>query len=117
MVEPAIDDETGEPVGVGLAALDNGVTAEEAARLVELDHPTQASLQRAGVVVQLVAVQAVAHLETEGVASAEADGNDVVRGSLLQDGVPELLQLAQRAAGSEKCWNARHAPRKPSLPA
>ena len=72
---PAVDDEADDPAASAFGlALRDLVPADE--RLVELARPGEPSLDRVGALVDLVAVERVARLETESVARTEADGQE-----------------------------------------
>src|SRR5204862_1494752 len=75
-------------------ALDR-LAADEAA-LRGLDRPSETRLQRIRRLIDVVAVERVAHLEPERVARAEADRRDAVGGARLQQRPPEPRRLRPR---------------------
>src|SRR5690242_16550019 len=71
--------------------------ALERRALVELHDPAEVGLERRDGIVDLVAVEGVAHLEAERVAGAEADG----LGAGPEDGIPERAGVAVAAVELE----------------
>src|SRR5690606_35600728 len=69
--------------------------ADEVA-LVELDDPAEARLERRVVLVEVVAVQRVAHLEAERVTGAEADRQDAVVRAGEEKPAPEGHRVVRR---------------------
>src|SRR5690606_31138963 len=64
--------------------------------LVELDHPREAGLERRALLVDVVAVQDVAHLEAERVPGAETRGDHALRLAHLEDATPERDRVLVR---------------------
>ena len=89
---------------LGLLPLQQGAT-REVLPLDEFGNPPQPGLDGRGSVVQVIAVEAEAHLEAKRVARAQAYGLDAELGAGLEDGVP----YPQRGLGPEVQLEAARA--------
>src|ERR1700674_1425752 len=74
-----------------LAGLQDGVTPHEI--LVEVEGPIQPCLERIGVGIHVVAVEAHARLQSQRVASAQARRSDAIGLALLEQRAPEPLGI------------------------
>src|SRR5690242_15855445 len=74
---------------------------DEVRALVQLDGPAQAGFERRDLFGQLVAVEAIAGLQAQGVARAEARRQQAMRLAGIQHGVPEGGDLIGRAVQLE----------------
>ena len=105
---------------LGLGLLERG-PADEVALLAELDHSTEARLERGRVGAQLVAVERHPGLQAQRVAGAEPDRNDAGRSARLHQGIPDAAGggdlhedleavLARVAGAGDEGRHAGHAP-------
>src|SRR5690606_26861952 len=91
-----LQDEPGQPLTDPLLLLPGECVAAQEIALVELDDPPEPRLERRVVLVQVVAVQDVADLETQRVAGPEADGEKAVRRADLEETAPDVRRVVRR---------------------
>src|SRR5690606_31416106 len=82
--------ERDEPLAhTALLLLTERITPDEVA-LVQLRYPAESRLQRSATLVEVIAVEDVSHLETEGVARAEPDGHHALLLPCLEAPLPHV---------------------------